>query len=212
MAGSTNIVLHNGKAYAQQAKQSLAFRRFLLLAKMATDAGLCAQDVRSVISKYYQWLEPAGRANLAKFAGTHIGYVSRTAGAVPTSLYEVKKEGGRDYELRQSILSEAVDEALRDPLALYGEKGWFLDFVAWLKWGEPLELAVLDPAMYAVLMAQQLLASPGLALPEPVRGRVKQAWWSTFGLLSRAQVEACACAPVAEEACGRAVYPNHAGR
>ncbi|KAK7942481.1 uncharacterized protein PG986_011594 [Apiospora aurea] len=208
MAGNDNIVLHNAKAYAQQAKESLAFSRFVLLAKMAQDASLCAQDIRFVLSKYHQWLEPAGRANLARFAGNHINYVSRNVGAIPTSLYEVK-EGGRDYELRKAILQGAVDEVVRDPLALYGEKGWFLDFVCWLKWGEPLELAVLDPALYAVLMAQQLLANPGLVLPEPVMGRVKQAWWSTFNIRSKAQLEACTCGPVVDEERGRAVYPNH---
>ncbi|KAK8068805.1 hypothetical protein PG994_005421 [Apiospora phragmitis] len=174
MAGSNTIVLRKAKAHQDAAKKSLAFRRFLLLAKMAEDAGLCPQDVRLVLSKFYQWLEPAGRANLAKFAGHSIGHVAWTVGADPKPLYEAR-QGGRDCELRHSILRGAVDEVLRDPLQLYGaQQGWFLHFVGWLKWGQSLELAVLEPAMYAILMAHQLLANPDLKLPK--LGGLRSTW------------------------------------
>ncbi|KAK7932557.1 hypothetical protein PG985_003269 [Apiospora marii] len=214
MAGSRNLVIGGAQpkkeardAYARQAKESLAFSRFLFLAKLASAAGLCRQDRRFVLAKFFLWLEPAGRANLAKFAGSAVGHVARTEGRDPTSLYEVR-EGGRDYALRKEILGTAVEEARRDPLGLYGAQGWFLDFVCWVRRGEPLELAVLDQAMYAILMAHQLLANPGLELPELVRGRVKQAWWAAFRMGSPKQMAACTCAPVAEEERGKAVYPD----
>ncbi|KAK7992638.1 hypothetical protein PG988_001432 [Apiospora saccharicola] len=213
MAGTRNLVIGSAQSrqeardvYNRQARESLAFRRFLLLAKMAEDAGLCRQDVRFILAKFFQWLEPVGRANLSRFAGNGIGHVSRTEGADPISLYRVCK-GKRDYELRKEILKGAVEEVLRDPLQLYGTQGWFLDFVSWMKWGEPLELAVMDHAMYAILMAHQMLANPSLNLPEAVQGRVKMAWWTTCKMGSKRQIALCTCAPVTEER-GKSVYPD----
>lgn len=73
MAGNKNLGIRGARAkkeardaYPNQAKESLAFSHFLLLAEMAEDAGLCCQDIRFVLGKFYRWLEPAGRANLAK--------------------------------------------------------------------------------------------------------------------------------------------------
>ncbi|KAK8121314.1 hypothetical protein PG999_005434 [Apiospora kogelbergensis] len=158
---------------------SIAFRRFLLLGRMAEDADLYEDYIRQALHKYFQWLSPKDQARVAELEGSDIDTVLSTEDADPKPLYEVKK-GGRDFEIRQPMLEMAIREALENPLELYGPQGWFIAFARWTHSQMALPLSLLDPILYLILLAHQLLAHPRLRLQESVRKRAFGAWIRVF--------------------------------